>query len=285
MHKNIKKIKKIKLYYFFLFLISLLILSSIFHNLGKNELDSGYIHYHKNIIIDASYHLRMDEQYKKDGKIRKQLNIEIDKEFWNECKNKTVFSLDIRKPCNFDVFYHYIESKLLLNKLDEKTRQMVIRLHKNSYEKYKNRYIEDFLSVNDNRLTHMLLAAELLNELNESEKKFWILQISRMKFNESQPLFPQTWNRIWIFWRFGFKNHEELTLYGVEDTSQVCAYEPSLQDALLQNVFREETARIINKYTIIKNFCSQKLNESEKEILSKYSPKQQNLNNLYVNTS
>lgn len=257
MGKNKKrtKLKKIKLYYVILSVIFLLVLSTTFYVFRKNN---NHIHYSKNTIIDASYHLKFDERYKKDTKLREQLNREIDKKFWDGCKNKTVFSLNIRMPCNFDEFYHYIESKTLLNNLDDNTRQMLVRIYKNSYEIYKGRYVKDFSSVDDNKLTHILLSGKLLNELNESEQKFWIMQVSRIKFNESQPLFPQTWNKVWLFWRLGFKNYKDLIPYGIENASQVCAHEISLQDALSQNIFREANATMANKYAIIKNFCSQK---------------------------
>ena len=275
--KKIKKIHRYKIIYGIALIVLLLavifivkVLYSVYKINTANQ-NANHVHYTFDTLLDAACHLRMDEEYKNDKKLREKLNEEIDMEFISKCGNSTSIGFSICDSCNYDDFSHYVDVKVLLNQIDKESKNKLVATLENSYSSNKDRYIKDYLSVFSNKWPHVLLAMERLGMLNESEKKFWIRQYSSMNLNQSQFPFPQTWNRVWVFWTFGIENYKDLEQYGVKNASKVCSYIPRLRDALSQNIFRESSRTMINKYVIISIFCSKKLTEAEKESLIPYS--------------
>ena len=102
-----------------------------------------------------------------------------------------------------------------------------------------------------------------LDLLNKSEKEFWIRQYSQMKVNVSQPIFPQTYNRVRVLSGLGINNVKDLESYNITDTN-ICAYKPTIFDAFNQDIFKEGKRTMTSKYARIRLFCLQKLNSSEK---------------------
>ena len=284
MKKNKKQIKKIhytKIYHFLLFIIILFILSFIIYKFKFDKI--AHIRYEKDPYSNENHifydgidwhdlicHLRIDEKYKKDVKLRNKLNEEIDSRFYEQCENEQIYSLDIQDFCNFDSYYHYIEINILLNKLNDTTKDKISKIVKSSYENYKKNYIKTYSDFRDNRLTITLISMKMLNILNESENNFWVRHYSTFIINESQLTFPQVWNIVWAFKELGIENYLILSKYNTSNTN-ACSYKHRLKDALKQNVFEESTRTLIRKFTIIRNFCGQTLNETEKEELVAYS--------------
>ena len=149
----------------------------------------------------------------------------------------------------------------MLNELEENERNKISSILKGTYQKNKNTFIKDYLSVADRKLWKTLAMMSWLDLLNKSEKEFWIRQYSQMKVNVSQPIFPQTYNGVRVLSGLGINNVKDLESYNITDTN-ICAYKPTLQDAFNQDIFVEGRRTMTSKFARIRLFCLQKFNSS-----------------------
>ncbi len=274
MRRKSKNLSKVFLY---ILLVIIFVIALIFVKLkNTNSSDNNKILRELNntqfndLIHELPCRLRHNKEYSTNTDLREQLNKLINEKF-KECSNLCYYSFNPRAHCYIGNIYHYVNIKILLNKFDNYEINKVTTIVNSSYEKNRNIFIKDYLAVRDNRLWKTLTLMNWLNLLNESEKKFWVNQYSRMKLDESQPLFPQTYNRVRVLQSLGINTVRDLKNYDVTDINSVCIYKPVFQDAFNQNIFRENKKVMINKYVVIRNFCLQSLNSSEKEELKSYS--------------
>ena len=135
------------------------------------------------LVHELPCRLRNNVEYKTNTALRERLNEFITEKF-KRC-NLEYYSFNSKDYCYIGNIYHYVDIKTLLNGFDENEREQIAYAVKNTYEKDKNIFVKDYLAVRDNRLWHALSVMSSLGLLNESEKKFWISQYSKMKFNES----------------------------------------------------------------------------------------------------
>ena len=217
----------------------------------------------------AVCNLKSNKEYQTNMELREQLNAFFAEKF-EKCNSLELYSFNSRDNCSVNDMHHYIDTKFLLNKLSDEEKEKIANILDKTYEKNKYLFIKDFISINDNRLWKTLDTMNWFNLLNQSEKEFWILQYSKMKFSDSQPIFPQTYNRIRVFLSVGVNSSKDLEKYNITPNT-VCAYNPSIEDAFVQDIFREGVTVMTGKYISIKNFCMQEINISGKNTLSLYS--------------
>lgn len=164
--------------------------------------------------------------------------------------------------CDFDVFSHYIDAKVKIGMKSELLKnEKLISILNRTYNEYKFKYAsKDKLHPLDNRWNHIMNAMIALDLLNEDEKNFWIVKYSSLAFDENYLMFPQAWNRVWLFNAFGIYDIYNLTKYYNLNFSQVekniCSYVPPPNAYKEENIFEESEKTMLYKYLAIRRFCN-----------------------------
>ena len=265
MHKKHKKFTKVFLFAILIILAFILLFVKLentnTNNINKILFELSYLNFN-DLIHRLPCNLRSNIEYQTNAKLREQLN-ELMIEKFKHCSNLEYYSLNPLETCYVGNIYHYVDIKILLNRFSYSERKKISFIVNNTYKNNKNIFVKDTIAVRDNRLWKTLTMMNWLNLLNESEKEFWIRQYSQMKVNVSQPIFPQTYNRVRVLSGLGINNVKDLESYNITDTN-ICAYKPTIFDAFNQDIFKEEKRTMTSKYARIRLLCLQKLNSSEK---------------------
>lgn len=173
--------------------------------------------------------------------------------------------------CNFVQVWHYVGAKTSLGMKPEilKNGELLSLLNR-TYEKYKPIYVNaDKLDpYNNNKWNHIMNAMISLDLLDSKEKDFWVLHYASLKFDENQPKFPQSWNRIWLLQNLGVdsvytlasKHNLSLSQYN----ENICSYVPSLDDAHNENLFMDSDKVMFLEYSSIKHFCDIPFTDKDK---------------------
>ncbi len=193
------------------------------------------------------------------------INSILDERFRQRCSGKDRISFKYDEECNYEFFYHFMNSKIKLGRIEELTKNKEItKLVKNTYDYQKNFYSNiEYLDPYYNKWSKMINMVGWVNLLDDTEKNFWILKYSTVKLDENKPLFSQTWNRIWAFYGLGITKADDLRLVEGIDyevvKNNICSYTPFLEDFEKEDVFKEGKPWMMIKYLNMMKFCDKKV--------------------------
>lgn len=202
-----------------------------------------------------------------------ELNKILDQKFEQlKCLEAETIDMNYRNPylskvCNFDIFSHYVDTKVALGMKSELLEnEKLISILNRTYNHYKSFYAnKDKLSPYDNKWNHIMNSVIALDLLTEEEMEFWTIKYISFELDENQPKVPQIWNRIWMFDSLGFHNIYDLAeKYNLNLTyvnESICNYILPIDTYKKEDLFREGDKIMFFKYMSFKNFCAIPLTE------------------------
>jgi len=209
--------------------------------------------------------------FKEDNLLKEEFNRLLDKKFQKICgscllikvgseyKNPYLFSC-----CDAEILFHYISAKKRLNKLEKlKSDKKLAFILRKTYDLGKlNWFKEKYLRPGHNKWVHFIAAIGNLKILNAEEKEAILKHNAELKINKKLPILAQLWNRTWLFAGLGIRNIKELrSIFSdnqefLEVQKNICGFLPKTLDFEKEDVFKEGSDLMRNKYIRIKKFCN-----------------------------
>lgn len=167
---------------------------------------------------------------------------------------------DSERRLDFDSLFHCVELCKWTSGLSalEKERGLKEMIHACYRKRYLHYWQKKQLSPMDNKWSKLICVMVWMNLLKKTEVEAWKKKYAELSYDKTKPLFPQCWNRIWVFLRaFEIKNFSDLKRkpgFRFVKKRNFYSYKPSFIDVINQNYFHEETHIMVLKYMNICKF-------------------------------